>query len=49
MVQLTHVHYMIKYFIKFNDHLNNFWNINLQFVIYCYKYYIFINIFFNFF
>jgi hypothetical protein len=49
MAQLTHIHYMIKYFIKFNNHLNNFWNINLHFVVYCYKYYILIIlIFFNF-
>jgi hypothetical protein len=40
MVQLTCIHYMIKYFIKFNNHLNHLWNINFHFVVYCYKYYI---------
>jgi hypothetical protein len=39
LIQLTHIQYMTKYFIKFDHHLNGFL-ICFRFAIYCYKNYI---------
>jgi hypothetical protein len=44
MVQSTHIQYMIEYFIKFGNHLNDFCKI---FTIHCYEYYFLTSIYFN--